>query len=143
LRPPPIRVVIFLLVVALIGFADAAYLTVEHYRGVIPPCTVVSGCESVLTSSYSEVFGVPVALGGTVYYLIVLVGLFAYIDSRNTRILKWTFLFTVFGLLATLWFTYLQAFILETFCQYCLLSGASSTILFAAGMIMLKKYGGE
>ena len=46
--------VVFLFIVALIGFADASYLTVEHYRNVIPPCTT-SGCETVLTSSYSTI----------------------------------------------------------------------------------------
>ena len=41
---------------ALIGFIDASFLTIEHYRGVVPPCSIISGCEKVTTSEYSEVF---------------------------------------------------------------------------------------
>jgi len=58
-------------VVALLGFVDATYLTVEHYRGVVPPCTT-AGCEIVLTSEYSVLFGVPTALFGSVYYFLIL-----------------------------------------------------------------------
>lgn len=135
----PNKLVIFLLIVALLGFADATYLTIEHYQNVIPPCTT-SGCETVLTSAYSSVVGIPVSLLGALYYLIVLIGVFAYLESKNTKVLKWALLFTVFGLLCSLWFLYVQAFILNAYCQYCLVSAATSTILFITAVITLKKY---
>ena len=78
---------IFLLIVALLGFADATYLTIEHYQNKIPPCSV-GGCEQVLTSAYSVVAGVPVSLMGSVYYLLVLIGMFAYLESKNLKILR-------------------------------------------------------
>lgn len=135
----PTSLVIIFLIVALIGFADAAYLTIEHYSGVIPPCTV-GGCEEVLTSQYSTIFGVPVALMGVIDYLIILVGTFIYIESKNQKVLRFSMAFTVFGFLSSLYFFYVQAFVLHAFCLYCLGSAAISTTLFALAIYSFSKY---
>ena len=136
----PTSFVVALLVVAALGFADAAYLTIEHYQGVIPPCSVVSGCETVLTSSYSLILGIPVSLLGALYYLLIAVGAFAYIDTKKTAILKWTLSITILGLLMSLWFIFLQAFVIKAWCLYCLGSAASSIILFILAGAVFKKY---
>jgi uncharacterized membrane protein len=134
--------------VALVGFADAALLTVEHYRGVIPPCTT-AGCDLVLTSPYSSILGIPVSLLGALYYLAIAVGAFVYLESRHGRgeiaahhsaILKWALLATVLGLLMSIWFTAAQVFIIHSYCLYCLGSAATSTTLFVIGWIILKKH---
>ncbi|MBP6858959.1 MAG: vitamin K epoxide reductase family protein [Candidatus Pacebacteria bacterium] len=140
LAPVPTSFVIAILVVAVLGFADAAYLTIEHFRGVIPPCSVVSGCETVLTSSYSNILGMPVSLLGAIYYFLIAVGMFAYVDTKKTVILKWTLSITIFGLLMSLWFIFLQAFVIKAWCLYCLGSAASSIVLFVLAGIVFKKY---
>ena len=129
-----LSVIVFALIIALIGFADATYLTIEHYQGRIPPCSITSGCEKVLTSSYSTLFGIPTSLLGDLYYVVILIGLFAYFESKSTKILKWTFLFTTVGFGFSLWFIYLQVFVIGSYCLYCLGSAATSTILFVTGM---------
>ena len=134
LRTVPISLIVILFLVALIGFADSSYLTLEHYQGRIPPCTTTANCDLVLTSSYSSIAGLPVALLGSIYYLLILIGLFAYFESRNINILKSTLLFTVAGLLASMVFVFIQVFLLRSYCQYCLLSALTSTILFAGAM---------
>lgn len=140
LKIVPNSIIIFLMFVALVGFIDAGYLTVEHFQGVVPPCSVTSGCEQVLTSSYAVLFGMPVSLAGSIYYLCILVGLFAYLESKRLDILKWTLLFTAFGLGASLWFIYLQVFILHSYCVYCLGSAFTSITLFVTSMEIVKKY---
>ena len=45
--------------VVLIGLADALYLTSQHYAGIIPPCYVTTGCETVLTSAWNKIVGIP------------------------------------------------------------------------------------
>ncbi len=136
----PKKFVILLFVVALLGFVDAGYLTIEHYRGVIPPCTVVSGCELVLTSSYSVVAGIPVSLGGVLFYLFILVGLFAYLDFKKPQILKLSIFATIPGFIASLWFLYLQMFVIHSYCLYCLGSAITSTLLFIVSMWVFSKY---
>ena len=136
----PTSFVSILLIVALLGFADAMYLTIEHFKGVVPPCTLVSGCETVLTSTYSVIAGIPVSLLGAIYYLVIAVGIFAYIDTKKSNILKWTLSLTVLGLLMSLWFIFLQAFIIKAWCLYCLGSAVSSIILFVLANVVFKKY---
>ena len=141
-------IVVFFLIVAVLGFADASYLTFEHYQGVIPPCSVTEGCEAVLTSSYSVIFGVPTSLLGALYYLAVAVGAFLYIESKHgageikahhASILKWTLMATALGFGMSVWFVYLQLFILHSICIYCMGSAATSTILFITAIVMLRK----
>lgn len=139
----PTSLAVFILVVALLGFIDASYLAVEHYKGVIPPCTIVSGCELVLTSSYSFILGVPVSLLGAIYYLIVLIGISSYLESKKTKLLKLTLLFTFFGFLFSLWFLYLQAFVIGAYCLYCLGSALTSITLFVTACVVFKKYSVE
>jgi uncharacterized membrane protein len=134
--------IIFLIIIALIGFADATYLTIEHYAGNIPPCTT-DGCETVLTSSYSTIAGIPVALSGAVFYLAFLVLIIAYLLEKKEIILKIALLLTTLGFLASIYFFILQAFVIQAFCQYCLLSAATSTILFVASVFIFKKYRNE
>ena len=132
-------VVVTTLIVAFAGFIDATYLTIEHFQGVIPPCTT-DGCEIVLTSSFSTVAGIPVALIGSIYYLLVCIGLFAYLDTKKTAILRATLVLPCFGFLGSLWFLYLQAFVIKAYCQYCLVSAALSTILMLSTILIMIRY---
>lgn len=135
-RPSKIsnKVIIFLLIIALLGFVDATYLTVEHFQGRIPPCSITSGCELVLTSSYSVVLGMPVSLAGSIFYLLVLIGIFGYWESKNHNLLKWSLLLTIPAFFASLWFVYIQVFSIGSYCIYCLGSFLTSTILFVTAM---------
>ncbi|MEK7095445.1 MAG: vitamin K epoxide reductase family protein [Patescibacteria group bacterium] len=135
----PKWIIITLLIVALLGFIDATYLTIEHFQNNIPPCTT-DGCEKVLTSSYSEVIGIPVALLGSIYYFTILVLLIAYFDSKKEILLRLTMLLTPLGFLASLYFFILQAAVINAFCQYCLVSAVTSTVLFVFSMYSFAKY---
>jgi uncharacterized membrane protein len=126
-------------IVALLGFADATYLTIEHFSNLIPPCTL-SSCEIVLTSKYSTMFGIPDPLLGSIYYFMILVLVFAYFDSKKEVLLRVALFGTTAGFLFSLWLVYLQAFVLHAYCQYCLGSAASSTALFIIAVIALAKY---
>ncbi len=119
-----------LLILALIGFADATYLTVEHYQNKIPPCTI-GGCETVLTSQYSSVLGVPVSLFGAVYYLIILILLFIHIDTKKEIFLRVPLLLSILGLIASLGLMYLMIFVIKAFCPYCAVSALTSIIIFS------------
>lgn len=127
------------LALSLIGFADAAYLTAEHFLGRIPPCTVINGCEQVLTSQFAVVFGLPVALFGALYYASVFFGTMIYRETGKDGLLKGIAWLTVIGFLATLWFLYLQLFVIHAICMFCLLSASTSTGLFGLGQAVFYK----
>ncbi|MCB1025009.1 MAG: vitamin K epoxide reductase family protein [Acidobacteria bacterium] len=116
-------------VVALVGLADSAYLTAKHLNGTKVPCSVVSGCETVLTSAYAEFYGIPTAAFGVFAYLAAFsLALLTVFGNRS--------MWNVFGafsglmMLFTLWLLYLQAFVIGAFCQFCLISAATTITLF-------------
>ena len=121
-------------VVALIGLADAIYLTIHHYTGEKVPCSIVEGCEQVLTSSYAEISGVPLAIfGAAAYFTAFSLAILTAFGNRR--------MWTLFGvqvslmLVFTIWLVYLQAFVIEAFCQFCLLSAATTLVLFIIYLI--------
>ena len=115
--------------IALVGLADAAYLTVEHITGRSVRCMIVSGCDEVLQSRYATVAaGVPVAaLGALAYFTVFSLATLAAFGYSGARRLIAPLVAVMF--LATLWFFYLQAFVIRAFCAYCLLSAAVTTTL--------------
>lgn len=129
LNPTVAKPAIFVAVVAsLIGLADSAYLTAKHYTDKNVPCNLITGCETVLKSSYAEFYGIPTAAFGAIAYFFAfsLVVLVFYGNSK---------LWNIFGILSivmvlfTAWLIYLQAFVIGAFCQFCLISAATSFTL--------------
>ncbi len=127
------------LIFSAIGFADATYLTVKHFLGTPIPCAILQGCEQVTNSQFATIFGVPVALLGSGYYLTVLILTVIYLDTRKVFAIKLAASLTIFGFLASLWFIFLQVFIIKAICLYCMVSAATSTLLFIIGMVYLIK----
>jgi len=130
---------ILFLLVALVGFVDATYLTVQHFIGVVPPCLITKGCSTVLTSQWSAVGPVPISLLGAIYYLVLIVLALAYLSSGKKRFLTTAAFGTFLGFIASLWLFGLQLFIIKDLCFYCLISGLTSTILFIIGLFIFRQ----
>ena len=112
-------------IVALAGLADSAYLTVHHLTAEPVPCTIVAGCETVLTSSYAQIGDIPLAAFGAVAYFVAFsLALLAAYGNKIT--------WTLFGIqvaimsLFTLWLLYLQGYVIGAFCQFCLISALTT-----------------
>lgn len=131
--------VIAYLAVSLIGLMDSVYLTTEHYSGGTVTCNIISGCNAVLTSPYSAIFGIPLALLGAIYYAIIFFGAISYLESKAK--ISWQILaiLPIPAWIFSIWLLYLQGAVIKSYCQYCLLSFATSTILFVFAIILWKK----
>src|SRR5215207_8487045 len=127
--------------VALAGLTDAVYLTVEHLTGQSVRCMVVSGCDEVLQSSYATVAaGVPVAaVGALAYFTVFSLATLAAFGYDGARKLLAPLVAVMF--LATLWFFYLQAFVIKACCTYCLISAAVTTVL--ALLVLARRFLGS
>ncbi|MDP2648234.1 MAG: vitamin K epoxide reductase family protein [Candidatus Yanofskybacteria bacterium] len=125
-------------VLGLIGFLDTSYLAVEHYRGGIVPCTISNGCETVLTSSYSVIAGIPIALVGSMYYAAILILITLYIDTKRQVLIKLLGLIAVSGFIVSAYLVYLQAFVIKAYCTYCLLSAGLSVFLLIFSIMVNK-----
>lgn len=117
-----------ILVLALIGLADATYLTVTHYAGRAVSCSVLHGCEQVLTSKYATVSGIPIAVFGVVYYVgLFLLAYYRLLGNRFAgRLLQ---LAVAAGIIVTSVLMYLQLGVIQAVCQYCILSAILTTII--------------
>jgi uncharacterized membrane protein len=126
---PPPKLPLVAAATALVGLADSIYLTVKHLTAEPVPCSLISGCETVLTSSYAEIAGVPLAAFGAAAYF----GAFslAMLGAFGNRTAWFLFGIMSVGMAGfTLWLLYLQAFVIGAFCQFCLLSALTSLTLF-------------
>ena len=127
---------LLLVLLSILGIADAGYLTYEHYQQVIPPCTVnrffpiASNCGKVLNSSYSIMFGVPLAVIGIFQYSFLLIAIIALIILRKKVFIYWIILQSMIGAIFSLYFMYIQLVILKSICIYCTLSALISFIIF-------------
>ncbi|MDP2696360.1 MAG: vitamin K epoxide reductase family protein [bacterium] len=121
------------------GFLDAAYLTFKHYTGGTILCSIFSGCDIVTTSEYATILGVSVALLGAIYYLAVFILTIVHIDTGNEQVFYFAASITLLGFLASLWFVFLQIFIIKALCLYCILSAITSTTLFILGIYALRR----
>jgi uncharacterized membrane protein len=120
---------------ALVGLADAIYLTVGHLTGQYATCVASSGCETVLTSDYAAIGKVPVAAFGTAAYFTVFS--LATLAAFGHQQMRPPFLCLVgMMLVVTCWFLYVQAFVLKAFCDYCLLSATLTGLLTAIGIAL-------
>ena len=125
-------------VVSLVGLGDAIYLTVQDLTGQHLRCTIITGCAEVLGSKYSHVGSIPLAtLGAAAYFTFFSLAILVVFGYSIARPLLSVLVVIMF--LTTLWLTYLQAFVIHHFCQYCLLSAGVTTILtLIVGLSFLK-----
>lgn len=134
------KIAVVFIVLSILGFIDAAYLTIEHYRDASVVCLLINTCDLVLQSSYATIGAIPVSLLGVVYYLgIFILSIISFI-KKNERLFFATALLTTLGLLASLWFLYIQLFIIHSLCFYCLFSAFDSIVLFILGLIFALKF---
>ena len=117
-------------IVALAGLADSTYLTIHHITAEPVPCSIITGCETVLTSTYAEFSGIPLAaFGAAAYFVAFSLALLAAFGNRT--------MWTLFGVqvvvmsIFTVWLLYLQGYVIGAFCQFCLISAVTTFTMLA------------
>lgn len=133
------KFIFYSLILSFLGFIVASYLTILHYRNILPPCTITSGCELVLTSKYAVILGIPVALLGSLFYLSVIIICLLILTNYKKVFLNAFYLLVIIGIIVSLILTYIQAFLIHAFCQYCLTSEAITLGLAALAYLKYKK----
>lgn len=128
-KPTIAKLPIAAAIVALAGLIDAVYLTVHHYTAEAVPCGADFDCGAVLNSPYAEVAGVPLAaFGAAAYFTAFSLALLTAFGNGG--------LWRVYGVQAALmavasgYLIYVQYFLIHAWCQYCLISAATSFALF-------------
>ena len=122
-------------VIALVGLAEATYLTAMFLSGETAVCGESGDCFKVLGSSYAKIGPIPLSgLGAIAYFSAFTFATFgAFGHSLARKFFAWTVL-AMF--LMTLWLLFVQAFRLHAFCRYCLFSAA--LIFLLTGLVVAR-----
>lgn len=117
-----------LFVLSVIGMALSGYLTFSAWSGnQVAFCTEGAGCDVVLSSRWSTLFGMPTSFWGVLTYaLLAAVAWNRYADNQW----RWAWVISLFGLLYSLYLTAISYFELKAACPYCLTSLGLMTIIF-------------
>jgi uncharacterized membrane protein len=125
---------IAILVFTTIGFLDAAYLTYIHYHGLGGLICIgghhgKSSCETVQSSQWSKIAGIPVALLGLIGYIGLYVSYYvaARIDGEIGRAMSFGIAFIGFGF--SMYLTYRELFSIHAICEWCVGSAVCMTVL--------------
>jgi len=127
--------------VALAGLFVALYLMLFKLGYIGTLVCAVGSCEVVQTSRWATLLGYPVAAWGVAYYIAVLAVSLAglsptLVDSR--RLSHLLVAMTATGVLFSLWLTYLELFVINAICMWCVVSAVLATVLFVIALLDLR-----
>jgi uncharacterized membrane protein len=125
---------------ATFGLGVAAYVAIETAGGDAPACIAGSaGCETVTSSSHSHLLGINIAVLGILGYVLLLAC--AVLRGDGPRLAGFALALIGFGY--SVYLTYLEVFVIEAICQWCLASAILMTVLFATNAVRMVSYVGK
>jgi len=130
--------IVFIIVLAFLGIADSAYLAQSEIGNTPLICNVenLSDCNIVATSQYSRIFGIPVAEFGVAFFglIFILAALELVLFNRLLRrILQ---IISLIGIIASLYFSFLEVFVISAFCIYCIASAFITLFIFISACLI-------
>lgn len=128
---------------ALIGVFVSTYLTLYKLGYIGQLQCAVGSCETVNTSRWATFLGLPVAAWGLGFYVLalalVMVGIQErYADSRGLSVLY--VVLTGWGVLFSGWLTYLELFVINAICIWCVTSACIVAIMFLVAIADLRDF---
>jgi uncharacterized membrane protein len=140
--PPPPVSRMAIAVLALLGVFDAAYLSM-YKLGMIGGLTcTVGSCEQVQNSPQSALFGIPVAVLGLGAYVVLLALALVGVQPRfahDRRIALAIAAISGVGMLFSAYLTYVEAWVIHMWCQYCVISAILITLIFLLSLPALRR----
>ena len=117
----------------LAGVVVTGYLLSVRWGGGPLYCST-GGCETVQSSSYAQVLGVPVALGGLLAYLLL--GASALVGTPIARVVAAAVALAAFAFSAYL--LVIQLAVIGEICQWCVANDVIVTLVAAAALLRLR-----
>ncbi|MDA1280703.1 MAG: vitamin K epoxide reductase family protein [Chloroflexi bacterium] len=132
----PSRLWLLVAFIGLTGLAVTTYLTSNAIAHSEVACSV-GGCNTVLSSKWAKILGIPVSAFGMATYATIMLGsLHAFQsptnDLRGRMIVADT---AGIGVLASIYLTVIEFFVIRATCPYCLTSAA--LVLVAASIVIV------
>jgi uncharacterized membrane protein len=126
--------------IAIAGIAVATYIGIAESGGGTPKCLAGGhGCETVAKSHYSHLAGINVAVIGIFGYILLLAA--AVLPGDVARFGGFLTALVGFGFSAYL--TYLELFVIDAICQWCVASAVLMTLSLAVAATRAFAYTGR
>ncbi|MBT8398776.1 MAG: vitamin K epoxide reductase family protein [Gemmatimonadetes bacterium] len=135
-----------LAILALSGLMVSLYMLAYAFGWVGQLICGVGNCEAVQSSPYSRMGPFPVAAFGVVGYLVLMTLSLAGLQpaSRGSRLIPSALLGGgIIGVGFSAYLTYLEAFVIHAWCQWCVISAILMVLAFVAAIPELKRIGGS
>ena len=125
-----------LLALSLLGLFDSSYLLWVYTSPASPMICLGggTGCDEVRVSSYSHLWGIPLPAYGVLMYvtLALLIIAESLVAAGFAKLIRWAVTgIAGAGFLFSLYLTGIEAFVLHSWCTWCMISAASVTLIFA------------
>lgn len=126
---------------AVLGILVSVYMTIYKLTDIGGMCLGNGGCHTVNSSSYAELYGIPVAVIGVGGYLSILILLWlerssSFLTANGTLIV---FALALLGFLFTLYLIYVEIARIHALCPFCVTSQVTMTVLFILSVIRLAR----
>lgn len=102
-------------------------------------CNASNGCEIVYYSQYNSLFGISNSYYGIVIFAFLSIWMISYLTNPTSNKKMIINLAIIIGSIISIYFLYIQNFVLEAYCRYCLIIDISTIISFALIVPDLKK----
>jgi uncharacterized membrane protein len=115
-----------------LGIFISGYLVSKRFTGGSLACTRWAQCDVVNNSVYSQIYGVPVSVLGLVGYLLLLALALAALwttGCTHRKILLLSLVLAVGGVGFSVYLTYLEIYVIEALCAWCVASAIVITAL--------------
>jgi uncharacterized membrane protein len=106
-------------ILALGGLAVAGYLLAVRVLGGAPACGPIPGCDTVAASQYATVLGLPVALFGVAFSIVLSAATIVWWRRGDRRALHVAYGLGLLGIAAAAYLTYLELFVIDAICIWC------------------------
>jgi uncharacterized membrane protein len=119
-------------VLSALGVLVSGYLSVKRFTGGSLACTRWAECDVVNNSVYAKIYGVPVAFIGLAGYLVIMCLALAALQTEGAtqrRLLGLGFLLALGGFGFCVYLTYLELYVIEAICAWCVVSAILITLL--------------
>jgi uncharacterized membrane protein len=125
---------------ALLGIGVATYIAIADASSGSPVCLAGGhGCETVAQSRYSHLLGVNVAVIGIGGYVVLLGSALAGGDAGRFT----GFLAAAIGFGFSVYLTYLELFVIDAICQWCVASAVLMALVLAVNATRAFGYAGS
>ena len=144
LSPPQNRMVLAIL--ALLGLSVALYMWAYALGLTGPVICGIGNCEAVQNSDYARIAGIPVAFFGVLGYLALLAAALLGLQPQRqgSRVIPQALFWgSLVGVGFSGYLTYLEAYVIHAWCQWCVGSAIIMVLIFLAAYPEKKRLRGS